>query len=125
MVAQGILYTLVTFIGFTIGHFGADNLDKTMAFAVLAFSHIFGSFALSTRLPIWDFRRYKANLWLVLSMLVTSVVVVFILCVEPLQTVFNTVDLGGHWLTVILLSIIPAFVVEVAKIVYSIVGSKR
>lgn len=123
--AQGLLYTVVTLIAFGIGNGIRENMGQTMGFAVLSLSHIFGSFALSTRLPLWDFRRYKANLLLLISIIITATVTVLALCLSPLQTVFNTMDLGGNWATVIILSIIPAVVIEATKIAYFIIGKKR
>ena len=122
--ALGVLCTVITLVGFGIGNATNTDTAKTMGFAVLAFSHIFASFALSTRLPIWDIRRYKANLWQFVSMVLSSGLMIIILTVPFVMSVFGTVSLGHNWWTVIILSIIPAAFAEIFKIVYSIVGKK-
>lgn len=120
----GVLCAIMTLVGFGIGNATNTDTAKTMGFAVLAFSHIFASFALSTRLPLWDVRRYKANLWQFVSMVLSIGLMVVILTVPFAMSIFGTVALGNNWLTVIILSIIPSALAEIFKIVYSITGKK-
>ncbi len=122
--ALGLLSTVMTLIGFGIGKATDIETAKTMGFATLAFSHIFASFALSTRLPIWDFRRYKANLWQLAAMILSSGLVIMTLTVPFMMSVFGTVPLENKWLTVIILSVIPTVLAEIFKIIYSVTGKK-
>ncbi len=116
--AVGVLSTIVTLVAFGIGKSINVETARTLAFAVMAFSHIFSSFALSTRLPIWNFRRYRANIWQFVVMIISSGLMVLTLTLPFIQKIFNCVDLGNKWLIAIMLSFIPALVIEIIKIVF-------
>ena len=100
-----------------------ENLDvaRSCAFAVTAFSQL--AFALVCRSQRFTLPQLGlfSNVWLFWAFAASGLLQLGVLLVPVAQNVFNVVPMPGEvWILVIILSLVPATIIEVAKIIWAL-----
>ncbi len=120
---HGSLMTVVSLLGFWWVYEGnPENVDsaRTAAFAVCSFSQL--AFALVCRSHRYTLPQLGlfSNSWLFVAIIGSGLLQLGVLFIPLLQGVFNVVPMSATiWTRVIVLSLGPATVIELAKIVWS------
>jgi P-type Ca2+ transporter type 2C len=117
---QGILIAILTIIAFLYGSNASDGgsleLGRSMAFCVLAFSQLAHSYNIHSNSRS-VFTSFFANKWLIGATLINITMMLAVLMIPGVNTLFKVVPIDiQHWEVVIGLSLMPIFIVEVAKL---------
>lgn len=113
---QGIMIGGLTLAAFMLGQSAGEEVARTMAFAVLAFSQLVHAYNVRSA-------RYSAltgavghNKYLVGATLISMTLMLVVLLIPGLEIIFETVPLSlTQWLSVIGLSLLPIVIVELFK----------
>ncbi len=118
VVLQGVMFALLTLIGFKVGENVTDTLEggQTMAFMVLALSQVIQAFNMRSDRSLFKigmFGNSKLN-WAALASIVMVAVVLF----TPVRVAFGLVLLPGKlYLLALGLILVPMVVMELSKAV--------
>ena len=121
MLSYGAVMAAVTAVAFGVDYHGASedlSRSRTVAFCVLAFSQLF--FAVGCRSQRYTMPQLGlfSNPYLFWAIAVSALLQVAVVVLPPLAYVFRTSSLNARsWLAVLALTLLPATVIEVAKIV--------
>lgn len=119
---QGILVAVVTLIAFWVTGDHADGggieTARTMAFSTLSFVQLFLAWSIRSHSTISK-AGWFSNPWMWKAFFVSATLQVSVLVIKPLQEIFQLTDMTmEQWLWVLGLSLIPAILLEVRKIVF-------
>lgn len=110
IITRGILIGIVTLIGFIIAYDAQlDNLTyaRTIAFTTLVTAQLIHVFDCRSEISIFSRNPFE-NIYLVLSVVSSFLLMLVVIYWEKLQPVFHTTSLGFQdWLLIIGLSVIP------------------
>jgi Ca2+-transporting ATPase len=115
---QGIMFGVIPLIAYIIGlHDGGEILGRTMAFASLMFAELVHVRNLHSN-SMSSFRTNPLhNKPLIAAIAASAAMALIVLLVPPICEAFNLARMDGpHWITVILLSLMPIVVVELFKL---------
>ena len=121
---QGVLIAVVSFLAFLIGtNFKPQSPDvqllsigQTMSFATLAFSQILHSYDKRSKHSLFKI-GFFGNRYINLAAFASAALVVLIIIIPGISAVFGVAKLKFiHWLTIVVLSIVPLGVCETVKI---------
>ncbi|MEI6238858.1 MAG: cation-translocating P-type ATPase [Planctomycetia bacterium] len=120
ILAHGTLLATVTLAAFWAAYRGdPDRVPhaRAVTFCVAAFSQLFFAFACrSDRQPAWTL-GLASNPILLLAVVVAALLQVSVVMLPFARTVFEVgTELGGGWVLVLLVSLVPLAVVEVGKV---------
>jgi Ca2+-transporting ATPase len=117
IVYQGIMVGGLTLAAFRSGYHADLITAQTMAFAVLALSQLVHSFNVrSNRRSIFRI-GFFSNPQLVGAICISALLQISVITVPFLAGIFDVVTLSAsQWLIVLLLSLAPLFIVEMAKL---------
>ena len=116
VVLQGLMFALISLIGFAIGEkaTGALSGGQTMAFVVLSLSQVLQSFNMRSDRSLFEigiFTNKKLN-----GAALISVLLVILVCFTPLRIAFGLSILPAHLYFIALgLILIPTVITEVSK----------
>ncbi len=121
---EGMLIGTVTILAYLIGcfSFGAHSsliLGRTMAFCTISFCEIAHAVNMRSSLPLYKagFFSNKAMTW---AVIVCCAVQASVIVIKPLANVFGVISLNGtQWLIISALSLVPLFIGEIGKILFS------
>lgn len=113
---NGALIGVLAIIAYAVGLSSGDAAyAKTMAFAVMAFSQIVHSLNARSSHSIFSAGIF-ANKAMLGAFAISALLVLFVLLVPAVASVFGLVALSsGAWVGIILLSVMPLAIVEIAK----------
>ena len=117
VVLQGLLFAVLTLIGFRAGEIVTGTLEggQTLAFMVLALSQVVQAFNMRSEhslFKIGPFRNHKLNWAALISTLLVAAVLF-----TPLKTAFGLVTLPvGLYLLGVVLILVPLVVMELSKL---------
>ncbi len=123
VILQGIMFSLLTVLGYYLGKtIGAsDEAARTMAFLVLAQSQLFHAFNARSNRSVFKV-GLVSNMYMLGAFAVSLILVLMIALIPPVAAVFGMVVLPSKlYLAAIALSVSPLIIVEVAKLIVSIV----
>lgn len=115
---KGALIALVTMIAYYIGFSSGSHLvGSTMAFATLCLSRLFHSLNCRSKASVFKI-GVLSNIYVILSIIVGSLMLLFVMNYPPLMTMFEVskLDISQH-LSVIGLSLIPLVAVQIYKLI--------
>lgn len=115
-VLHAVLLSVVSIVAYAVGYQTGLVCASTMAFAVLGFGQLIYAFCARSRYSLLDFKRHHFNLWLVLSFVLASLVLIAVLKVEWLNSLFEVSTAGLSVGMIVLLSMLPFLVTEVLKL---------
>ncbi|MDR3184160.1 MAG: cation-translocating P-type ATPase, partial [Prevotellaceae bacterium] len=116
MLLQGALIGGLSLLAYGVGLHAGVDIARTMTFAVLAFSQVVFIFCVRSGSRS-AFRGMLNNKYLIGAILVVLALMFVVLEIPVLKTVFHIADLSAQqWLWVLLLSLVPLPVTELAKI---------
>jgi Ca2+-transporting ATPase len=123
MVLQGSMVAIAAAVGFAIVYRGnADNLTsaRTMAFGIMSFSQLFFSFACrSETRTLWQL-GLLSNPYLIGANIISALLQLSVVTLPFAQGVFETTMPSPlQWLLMLALSLVPAAVIEMGKVVRS------
>ncbi len=114
IISRGFLIGISTLGAFWISlQQEPENLMRaqTMAFTTLVMAQLLHVFDCRSEKSIFH-RNPFGNLWLVLSVIISVILMVGVIYLEPLQPVFHTVSLdGAEWIVVMIFASIPTFLI--------------
>lgn len=126
---QGVMVGVITLTAYYIGNFidvsatmaHSHEIGMTMAFLVLALSQLTQAVNCRSRESVFKI-GFFSNPAMIKAVLGSAAVVLCICLIPPLERIFKMVDLSmAHWLIVAALSIAPLIIVELVKLVSSLV----
>lgn len=115
---QGIMIGLLGLVAYYIGyHDGGERLGQSMAFCAISFAQLMHVRNLhSVRKISFAFNPLR-NIWLLLGIFGSLLLMLMVLFVPPLRQAFRLVDMDTtHWMLVIGLSIAPIIIVDIFKL---------
>lgn len=119
IISRGFMIGLVTLIAFMIVYDpGANNLPhaQTVAFITLVMAQLIHVFDCRSEKSVYH-RNPFGNIFLVMAVISSILLVIPVIYVPSLQVVFHTVSLGMHdWLLILGLAAIPTFVLAASAI---------
>lgn len=121
---EGMLIGTVTILAYLLGcfSFGAQSslvLGRTMAFCTISFCEIAHAVNMRSSLPLYK-AGFLSNKTMTLAVIVCTAVQASVIVIKPLADIFGVISLNGiQWLVVALLSLIPLFIGEIGKIIFS------
>ena len=114
---QGVMVGALTLVAFVIGLHDSVMEAQTMAFVVLSFSQLFHAFNVRTKTRSIFSGGIFSNKAFLLSLLISALLILMVICVAPLAAVFHLVFLTpDEWLIVAGLSVAPIVIVEIFKL---------
>ena len=130
---QGIMIGILTLTAFRVGSvvnlsplFPASGaVGMTMAFLVLAISQLSQAINCRSKHSIFTVGLFS-NTAMIKAVLGSLVLILAIFFVPPLKATFKLVELSmAHWLVVAALALAPLVIVEIAKLVMSMINKKQ
>lgn len=126
MVVQGSMVAIVAAVGFAIVYGGKEEnviSARTMAFGIMSFSQLFFSFACrSETRTLWQL-GFFTNPYLILANVISGMLQLGVVAFPFARGVFGTcVHSPSQWLLLIALSLVPAAVIEIGKVVRSVMN---
>lgn len=119
MCYQGVVVGALTLAAFTIGSQSSIEVGRTMAFCVLAFSQLLHAYSVRSARHSAFSKAVGPNKYLVGATLLSTLCMLLVLVVPPLERVFSLVDLSlQQWLTVAGLSFAQLLIVELFKLLH-------
>lgn len=117
IVLQGMMVAAVSLIAYHIGLKSGVESAQTMTFAVLAFSQLALVYGVRSGNHS-AFRGMFNNKYLLGALAIVSGMMIAVLCIPALETIFHVKTLtGNQWLWVVLLSLAPLPITEIAKLI--------
>lgn len=111
IVSRGLLIGLATLAAFWITlENGPDNLTKaqTIAFTTLVMAQLIHVFDCRSERSIFSRNPFE-NVWLILAVIVSTLMLLGVMYIEPLQPIFKTVPLDlNEWLFVLFFAALPS-----------------
>lgn len=118
ILSRGIIIGIVSLIGFIIAYdHQADNLTyaRTIAFTTLVMAQLIHVFDCRSEISLFNRNPFE-NIYLVLSVLSSLLLMVVVIYWERLQPIFHTTYLDiRDWILVTLLSLIPTVIFNIKK----------
>lgn len=117
IVLQGLMFAILSLIGFYIAGVNLHSLGaaQTMAFLVLSLSQLFHVLNVRTTKSIFK-SNLRENKYMILALLVSLLLIVVIVFVPPLAYIFEITQLPlPYYLIAVLLGIVPLIVIEIEK----------
>ncbi|MEW9667558.1 calcium-translocating P-type ATPase, SERCA-type [Ammoniphilus sp. 3BR4] len=128
ILSRGFLIGISTLAAFWITlQANPDDLAKaqTMAFATLVMAQLIHVFDCRSERTVFH-RNPLQNKWLVLAVIVSVLLLVGVIYLEPLQPIFKTVALDlQEWITLLIFAAIPTVAVGILGLVWDAVKGKR
>ena len=121
---KGILVQTIAIAGVTLTAYllglnlfpGQQELAESMAFVTLAFSELLRAFTARSERNSLARIGPMSNRWMVAAVFSSTLLLLAVIYIPPLQPVFDTQALGlVHWRIVLPLLLVPAIVAEVNK----------
>ncbi|MFV0528867.1 MAG: cation transporting ATPase C-terminal domain-containing protein [Lachnospiraceae bacterium] len=120
-----LAYYLGTFHTFSSAITPSHEMGQSMAFLVLGWTSILHIFTVRSRKSLFKI-PLNENPALTISALVMIVVFGLLVLIEPVGAVFGIVPISGyHWISAILISLIPTIIAEMWKLVESYFEEKE
>ena len=117
VVLQGVMFAVLTLIGFMIGwkNAGSFTAARTMAFTILALTQLVQAFNMRSVHSLFRIGAFS-NKTLCLAAGISLVLIGIILFIPPVTSVFSLTQLtAGMYLSAVLLAFVPLPVMECAK----------
>ncbi|WP_284139896.1 calcium-translocating P-type ATPase, SERCA-type [Virgibacillus sp. LDC-1] len=117
IVSRGIVIGIITLIAFILTYDHSAHLvhGQTVAFATLVMAQLIHVFDCRCEQSIFDRNPFE-NMYLVLSVLSSIILLLIVIYWQPLQPIFHTTFLSGRdWLLILGLSAIPTFLFGFTK----------
>jgi Ca2+-transporting ATPase len=133
IVLQGIMIGILTLAGYMIGSFvevsplfpQSHEVGTTMAFLVLAISQLTQAINCRSKGSIFKV-GFFSNPTMLKAVMGSLALILLIFFVPPLKAIFKLVSLSmGHWLVVAGLAVAPFVIVEIAKLIISLVKNRE
>lgn len=121
---EGMLIGTVTILAYLIGcfSFGTQSgllLGRTMAFCTISFCEIAHAVNMRSSLPLYK-AGFLSNKAMTLAVIICTAVQASVVLIRPLADIFGVTALTSlQWLIVAALSLIPLFIGEIGKIIFS------
>ena len=115
---QGVMFGVIPLIAFIVGlHDGGEVLGRTMAFASLMFAELVHVRNLHSNSRSSFRTSPLKNKALLAAIAASAAMALIVLLIPPVQKAFNLAVMDSlHWITVVLLSLVPIAVVELFKL---------
>ena len=128
IILQGIMFGLLALTSLKLGEYlpnGSVEIARTMAFITLALSQVIQAFNMRSDKSIFKIGPFS-NKKLNLSVLASVLLVVFVLFVPGVQTAFGLTYLPWQFYLISFgLSIVPLFVMEIAKLIGCLIKKRK
>lgn len=122
---QGLLITIVTMIGFYIGFKSSTALAMTLAFSTLCLARLWHGFNSRGNESILKLGLFT-NIYSIFAFISGLLLLSFILFVPGLKSAFLIADITvKNYLTIIILSFIPTFIIQQKKIFVELLKNKK
>ncbi len=121
---EGMLIGAVTILSYLIGTlaFGKESsliLGRTMAFCTMSFCEIAHAVNMRSSSPLYKVGLFS-NKAMTLAVILCCAVQASVIIIKPLSDIFGVIAMNSaQWLTVTALSLLPLFIGEVGKIIFS------
>lgn len=122
---EGIMIGMLALIAFGVGivyfdDYGDVSIGRTMAFATLSISQLVHAFNMRSEGSIFKLDILE-NIYLVYAFVIGIILQVSVIMIDPLAEIFKVSNLSSSaWLVVAFLCIMPLAIVELQKLVTSI-----
>jgi Ca2+-transporting ATPase len=115
---QGVMFGVIPLIAYIVGlHDGGEVLGRTMAFASLMFAELVHVRNLHSNSRSSFRTSPLRNKPLIAAIAASAALALIVLLIPPVQKAFNLAVMDGqHWITVVLLSLMPIAIVELFKL---------
>lgn len=115
---QGVMFGVIPLMAFIVGlHDGGEVLGRTMAFASLMFAELVHVRNLHSNSRSSFRTSPLKNKALLAAIAASAAMALIVLLIPPVQKAFNLAVMDSlHWITVVLLSLVPVAVVELFKL---------
>jgi Ca2+-transporting ATPase len=115
---QGVMFGVIPLVAYIVGlHDGGEVLGRTMAFASLMFAELVHVRNLHSNSRSSFRTNPLQNKPLIAAIAASAAMALIVLLIPPVREAFNLAIMDGmHWITVVLLSLMPIAVVELFKL---------